>query len=666
VIIRFRNQDDRIFEVHKNLGNCLQLYPLYIDERKNFYGIIFIPKESEENNKKLFSSNFFEILDSISKNMLFFKTKHVYQFYPYEGWEMKPFILKNGFIYFLISENEKSDFHGSCTNLDFLSDLDLRCDIFCDGITNDLNLLGALAMSAEYLDKKEKSALISAINFGYPLLDLVDFEKGEVTHQKDKIFRKWRDRLLFYFGDTERNFVKLLHRSTRKIIENNRELFERISSCIYGENGSFTARSFLKLMEIVPTKGKIYLERSMPRLLINKLIVESVLTAEREKRDDLKRNIVHLLENYPITGWLIDEWEDETLPPFVKGYRFAFLWDIPSEGISISEFLDHTEELREVILAALRKTERDAGSQLSRKRQEFWIRSIDVSLILPNIFVDTAMKTIKKSFAVFIDRNENSQLVNQKFVDDKLCVLSFRLRYPMFHDYQISKRKFGYFYKIRASDKLTRQGIESARKHLFGKSLDLLEMGSHAIMGDILVWKSKLAKGHKKTLYLREARVHYQCAGLPLRNKKDRSFIDRRNGLELLIDFSSDLASDLRYITKKITYSIGRLENPLYLPNMSPQRLLIAQQINYDWKIAVESYLIGKDMENDVVMNGLEYNEEDNEKRRLARMYLTYSDLSAKDSVCLVEDLGVFYAKLLGEVQEIFGDHTAEWLGFNF
>jgi len=679
MIVKFRNPDDEIFETHKNLGNCLQFYPLCIDGKENFYGLVFVPKESDRDIKQLFSSNFFEILDFANENVLFFKTKCMFQFYPHEDKIMKPFILKNGFIYFFTTKNEKWDVYFP---IEYLNELDFKCESFRDNLTNDLNLLGVLAISAKYLDKKEKESLISAINFGYPVSDLIDFQKREVILYKDKIFRKWRDRLAYYFGDREKIFVRLLQRSTRKLIKNNKELFEKISLCTCGENGSFTAKSFLKFMDTIPTREKIFLEKSMPKLFVNKLIIESVLAIEKEKIDDLRRNISFFLENYPITGWLIDEWEDEDLPLSFKGYRFAFLWDISSKRVTISEFADYAEEVKEVVLAALRKTDKNGCPQSLKKEQEFWIRSIDVSLFLPAIFSDIALEVIKENFAAFLDRYdtsqlirkkisldryETSQLIRKKMINDKFCLLSFRLRYPMFYDYRISKRKFGYFYEIRAIDKFTRQGIEAARKYLFSKSLALLERGSHAIAGDILVWKSKFVKGHEKAQYLKEARMHYQLAGIPSRSRKSESFTDKQKRLGSLMNFSSNLMSDLRYLSKKASILIGRLDKPLYLPKLDSPKLLIAQQQNYDWRIAVESYLIGKSMKDDILGSRLEHNGEDDEKSNLADMYLAYSGLqSAKDSVCLVEDLCVFYARLVEEIQRKFGDLTAEWLGFNF
>ncbi|MBU7028545.1 MAG: hypothetical protein HXS48_16545 [Theionarchaea archaeon] len=663
MIIKFRNPDDRIHEIHKNLGDCFQFYPLYVDKRKNFYGLIFVPKESDKDIQRLFSSNFFEILDFINENVLFFKSKYMLRFYPSEDRMMKPFILKNGFAYFFTTKDEKWNVY---LPAGYLNELDFKCRSFHDNFTNDLNLLGTLVMSAKYLDKREKESLISAVNFGYPVSDLVDFQKRKVTSYKDEIFQEWKDRLPFYFGDAEKNFVKLLQRSTEKFIRNNRELFERISLCVCDNNSSFTAKFFLKLLEIIPTTEEIYLEKSMPRLFINELMIEGILTIEKEKINDLKKNISLFLGNYPIKESFISEWKDEDLPSSIKRCRFSFLWNTSSERVTISEFMDYAEELKEMVLAALRKTSKDMYTQFSRKRQKFWIRSLEVSLHLPAVFSDTASRIIREYFAIFLHRQEKKRLIQKKLINNEFCLLQFRLRYPMFHDYQISKRKLGYFFEIRAIDKFTRQGIESAHKHLFSKSLILLERGSHAITGDILVWRSKLAKGRNKSQYLRGAKRHYQLAGLPLRSKNGKSSTGKREFLRSLIDFSSDLASDIGYILNRINISIGRLEKPIYLPHMDLQKLLIVQQDNYDWRIAVESYLIGKNMKNEALMDYPSHDEENEEKIKLANTYLAYSSLHAKDSVCLVEDLGVFYTRLVEEIQKEFGDLTAEWLGFDF
>ena len=664
MIAKFRNPDDEIFETHKNLGNCLQFYPLCIDRKENSYGLVFVPEYSDRDIKQLFSSNFFEILDSINENILFFKTKYMFQFYPHEDKIMKSFILKNGFAYFFIAKNENWN---RDLPIEYLDKLDFKINSFRDSFANDLNLLGTLVLSAKYLDKKEKESLILALNFGYPILDFIDFQERKVTCYRDEIFKKWKDRAAYYFGDREKIFVRLLQKSTRKLIKNNKELFKKVSLCTCGENGSFTAKSFLRLMEIIPTGEKILLEKSMPKLFVNRLIIESVLTIEKEKIDDLRRNISTFLENYPITGWLINEWENEDLPPSLKEYRFAFLWDISSKGVTISELIDYTEELKELVLTAFRKTDMNTYFWFLKKKQEFWIRSIDVSLFLPIIFSDIALEVIKENFAIFLDRRETDQLIKKKIINDRFCLLSFRLRYPMFYDYRISKRKFGYFYEIRAIDVFTRQGIEAARKYLFSKSLVLLERGSHAIAGDILVWKSKLKKGRKKAQYLKEAKMHYQLAGIPSRSRKSESLTDKQKHLGLLLNLSSNLMSDLRYLSKKASILIGRLDKPLYLQKLDSPKLLIAQQQNYDWKIAVESYLIGKSMKYDKIADQLGHDEENDEKKLLAKSYLAYSGLrSARDSVCLVEDLGVFYARLVEEIQREFGDLTAEWLGFNF
>lgn len=663
MIVKFRNPDDEIFEIHKNLGNCFQFYPLYIDKRKNFYGLLFVPEESEMDIARLFSSNFFEILDFSGRNILFFKTKYVFQFYPGEYGDMMPFILKDGFSYFFTTKKENLDVHSP---VEHLSELDFECSSFHERFANNLSLLGMLASSATYLDRGEKESLVLAISFGYPVSDLIDFRRKKIMRYRDKIFRKWKGILGLYLGDVEKNFITALHRSTEKLVQNNKELFERVSFCNLGENISFTAESLLKFMEIIPTKEKYHLDKNIPKLLINQLMIESVCTINKQRRDDLKENILSFLKNYPIRSWLISEWRDKNFPPPFRLYRYAFLWDFPSEGLVMSEFTDHVEELKALILTALRKTDEDSWSRSSRKRQEFWIRSIDLTLTLPTIFSDTAVEVIRENFSFFLDRNENDRLIEKKIVNEKFCVLTFKLKYPMFQDYRISKRKLGYFYEIQANDKFTRQGIEAARKHSFSKSMALLERGSHGIAGDILVWKSKLAKGVEKDRYLRRAGIHYQHAGLPLRSKRTEQFAGRKKFLRSLMDFQSDLRSDLEYIKKKAAVSIGRLEKPLYLPHLDPAQLMIVQQINYDWRIAVEFYLIGKSMTKDIIADGLGHYEEDSEKKKLASMYLTYSSLGAKDYVCLVEDLGVFYAQLLGEIQRKFGDLTAEWLGFNF
>lgn len=662
MIVKFRNPDEKIHKTYKNLENSLQFYPLYVHKEENLYGLIFVPKRSEKDVTQLFSCNLFEILDSTDENVLFFKTRYPFQFYPSSSKIMKPFILKNGFVYFFTSEDE--NWNGNLP-IEYLDGLDFECESFHDDFTHDLNLLGTLAMSAKYLDEKERESLILAINFGYPVYDVIDFQGRGITNCKDEILRKWVGKEAFTYEEPEKNFVELLQRSAKKLIQNNMELFERISLCNRADNSSFTAKSFLKLMEVIPPKERIYSEKTMPKLFVDEIVVEGILAAKKEKKDDLQRNISNFLENYPIRSHLISEWKDERLPDSFMRYRLAFLWDISSERVLISELVDYAEELKELVLAALRKTDRDAFSRSLKRKQRFWIRSIDISLLLPIIFSDTAIEIIRGYFAFFLHKDEKSQLIRKKFIGNEFC-LSFRVRYPIFHDYQISRRKFGYFYEVRAIDELTRQGIELARQHSFSRSLTLFEKGSHAIRGDILVWKSKLKNGQEKTQFLREAEKHYRLAGLLLRPEKDEISSNKRKNLKSSIIFFSNFIFDLIYKKNKKNILIEKIEEPLYLPQLDPVRLLVAQQDNYDWRIAVESYLIGKNMRDDILADQLEHNGEDSEKRKLANMYLAYSGLCAKDSVCLVEDLGVFYARLVSEIQRKFGDLTAEWLGFNF
>lgn len=637
MIVKFRNPEDEIFEMHKSFGDYLQFYPLHVG-KKNFYGLIFMPEESENDIIRLFSSNFFEILDSTNENILFFKTKLMHQFYPNEEVTSKPFMLKEGYIYFFVTEDEnwKGD-----VSVEYQGQPRFKCEYFCDNFTHDLNLLGTIAASSEYLNTIEKESLILAINFGYPVKDLADFQRREIVHHKDEILKRWTEYEAVTHEDIEKSFVMVLQRSARKLAQDNIDLLERVSSCACTEDSPFTTRSFSRLMEIIPAKERIYSEKSMPRLFIDELMVEGILALRSEKKNDLEQNIYSFLKNYPMRVTLIGGWKDEGFPSLFERYRFAFHWDTSSERVSISGLLDHLDELKDLVLAALRKTDESALSGRLRSKQRFWVRSIGLNLFLPTVFSSAASEVIRDYFSVFLCKNEIGQIMRRKLIGDEFC-LSFKLRYPIFHDYQISRRKFGYFYEIRAVDRLTRQGIELARKHQFSRSLRILERASHAIEGDLLVWKSRLEEDQEKTRYLREAEKHYLLAGL-------------------LSDFESDST-----IRTRRSFPNKRIEEPLYLPHLDPMRLLIAQQDNFDWKIAVESYLVGKSMRKDTSLGESKYNNESNKERKLSNMYLAYSGLCAKDSICLVEDLGVFYGRLIEEIQKKFGDLTAEWLGFNF
>lgn len=624
MIIKFRNPDDKVYETHKNLGNNLQFYPLYIDRKENFYGLIFVPRVSEKDISKLFSSNFFELLDHIDENVLFFKTKRLFQFYYDLKKIMKPFMLNDGFVYFFTPKDEKwhEDFL-----VEYINEPDFKYCSFRDNFIHELNLLGTLVMSAKYLKKKEKESLILAMNFGYPLSDVVDFQEKKVISNRDEIIQKWSEKTSFEYEIAEKNFVKMLRKSTRDVIHNNVELFERVSSSTCTGNDSITAKLFLRLLERNQTRKNIYSEKNMPRLFISKITVESVFTIIKKRKDDLQKNFSIFFRNYPIKSDLIYEGESVTLPSSYGRYRIAFSWDLSSENVTISELMNYVEDLKEGVMAALKRTDKDSFS----RRQELWIKSLNISLFLPNSFSDTAYEVIKEYFNIFIDKNDKKQLIEKKIFNKNFCFLEFKIWYPRFHDYQISERKFGYFYKIHADDELTRQGVEAAYKLSFSKSLHLLERAAHAIEGDILMWKSKFPKDNEKTQYSQEAIRHYQDAGL----------------------LSSSEMNE-------------KLKDPIYLPDLDLPELTVVKQNNYDWKIALRSYLIGREMRKEILLGQSREDKED-EKMKLANTYLTHSGLrSAKDFVCLIEDLGVFYARLLGEIQKKSGDLTIEWLGFNF
>lgn len=538
----------------------------------------------------------FYLLKFFTPEIFFFQMKLDQLGFPKEEYKYNVFVfINNGFENYPIS-NSKSQF----------------CE-YVDKYTKRPNPLKHIVAKSKKIDDRRKKCISLAMDFGFPLINIVSFTQNTLLRSRDEIEKQWDNIITSQHGSLENDFVSTLKGGVVTIADEYSGLFTELDR-ISEENPFLVAEPLFSFLNIYP-EISLLSHITPPKIFFDQVLIKAIFSLRKECANEYSKALSSEFKNKEYLAKV--RHSIITKSKRKDRYRIRFLIRLTFPGyVELSRARWRLEEVRDIILSRLGEVDPEAYEIFHKSRMEIWLKKVRVDIIIHENFEKETTSLIRENFRGTL----SSKSIFSRSISKNLMKISFKLSFDKITDYSISETDI--FYDI--SDKYTRLAVEKLYRGEFSEASNYLKMGRYGLLGDLYTIKSRESGSLNE--FSEKALNYYSISG-----------IDNLN-------------------TSK-----G------YLDNKFKDKVLTAIEVNSDWMISLRLFLKAKDLEKDTSFKE-SLKKEDAEKRLWwEHLHRKYSELNIDRSLDnFIEKIGNFYSILLVNLQRKHGIPPREMLGFDF
>ena len=595
-------------------------FPSNLDARNNMLGVGFIANWKSFEEFAPFKDDFFDFIEFVKRNIFIFISKNISFLEPVRILSLKPFIFnQKSIIYF-----GNYPFSGERWRVNHVEKCRYRG--YISNFTKNLSPVKIMIATSSKMTEEEKMFLFIAVDEGFPYNPI-----GEIL-ERQNVIQKWEEYLKFS-TKPKKNIHKVARRSFLAFASENKTVIEKISENLIDPNNFGLPPNypvtdcFLYLEKYLEEEGIILFGKRIPEMHVNKIncrAIFSVNAEETEKLVDEWNKVFNRMSlNFSVSCSLGRQYEKEK-----KRKRLAFniSSDFSFNPLEIYEVHFKLLFIENLIKNKLKELDQKSYLDFERKkRKEFWIKSVEISIEVPFKLLDEIGALTKDYFSDSIVFKKGQIFSRNEDMGSGWVKVSFELIFRQLGDFIIEKRKSGVFYDIDAEDTLTRVGIEYGMRKEYRNALKSLRMAKKAMEADLLVVKSTDANKKQRNELWKKAKIKYRIAGIDTK------------------DFAGQ---------------------PLYLKDKHPSEIYDCLERNYDWILGLQLFLKAEDRKKEAL--DLKYIDEDGYDRKLlgVKNYLKLAGIELyNDIITFEEGLSIYYTRILDLIQTRGLDLTKEWLG---
>ncbi|KYK32997.1 MAG: hypothetical protein AYK18_15160 [Theionarchaea archaeon DG-70] len=487
-----------------------------------------------------------------------------------------------------------------------------RFDGCIDNYTRKPNPLKHIITKSRKMEEREKKCIFLAMDFGFPLINIVNIRQNAILRFRDKILNLWDKIIQSQHGTLEHDFMSTLRRGINAIKKEYSGLFIELDR-ISGENHLLPTEPLFSFLNVLSDISPLS-HFSPPKIFFDQVSIKGIFDLDRESASTYSKV-------------LSSEFKKRKHPAEVRyniitkskrkdGYRIRFLIDLRfPKYMELSHAKWELKELRDIILSELKKVDPEAYEIFQKSKLEIWLKKVRVNIVIQKSYEKETKYLTKKFFKGTLD---HKSVICESISKDQVKI-RFGLSFDKVSDYSISE--IDDFYDI--SDKYTRLAIEKIYRGNFSEAFVYLQRAKNALQGDLYMIESKETASDE---FLKKALICYKKAGV-----------------------SDSIISG------------G------YLSTEYKDRIQTALEMNSDWMISLRLYLKARDLEKDISSPESLGSKEMESKMWLEKLYKRYSGLNAEKRLSsFIEEIGNFYSLLLVNIQRKHGIPPREVLGFDF
>lgn len=377
---------------------------------------------------------------------------------------------------------------------------------FCmyeDEYTKDPNPLKHTVTKSKKIEDREKKCLFLAMNFGFPLVDIVSFSQKTILKFKNEIIDEWDNIIKSQHGNLENDFINTLKRGTKVIKNEYSDLFIELTR-LSGENSLPAAKPLFSFANTSPEIN--LLSRILPpKIFFNQVSIKAIFNLEKELATEYSETLSSAFKDlkYRI------EIEHTMSSKFKEGDRYRIEFQINlvfPEYVDLSDIRWKLEEIRNIILVKLGDFDLTALEAFSRGKMEIWLKEVNLQIVVHNDFKRETISLLKKKLRWVLDHKSIVDLPISK----DLVEITFKLSFDKITDYSISEIET---FSVMP-DRYTRLAVEKLYRGKFSEASKYLRMGKNGLLGDICTIDAEEAKSGSSDELLRKARYYYRKAKL--------------------------------------------------------------------------------------------------------------------------------------------------------
>ncbi len=483
---------------------------------------------------------------------------------------------------------------------------------YVDDYTKKPNSLKHIITKSRRISDRERKCISLAIDFGFPLINIINFRKNTMLRFRDRILEEWGKIITSQSGRLENDFMHTLKRGARTIKKEYSNLFIELDG-ISGEDPLPPAEPLFSFMNIL-SDIDLLPQFSPPKIFFDQVSIKAIFDLTRECTNAYSRALSSEFEKRKCLA----EVEYNTINRSKKKdrYRTRFLINLTfPEYMELSHARWELSGLRDIILSELKKTDPEAYEIFRRSKLEIWLKKVGVNIVIQKNFEKETISLIREFFKGTLDYGS---ILSQP-ISTNLVRIRFGLSFDKMTDYSISE--IDIYYGI--SDRYTRLAIEKMYRGEFSEASRYLKRAKNALLGDLYTIRSRETENGSKKL-LKKALDCYRKAGV---------------GNSIIFEG--------------------------YLDTKSKDRVLTALEVNSDWMISLRLYLKARDLEKDILYKKSLKTEGLESELWLEGLYKRYSGLNLEKRLdSFIEKIGNFYSILLVELQRKHQIPSRRILGF--
>ena len=354
---------------------------------------------------------------------------------------------------------------------------------FCeyeDKYTRKPNPLKHIALKSKQMSDREKKCAHLAIDFGFPLINLVNFPKRKILKLRHEILEKWEEIIKSQRGSLEKDFVRTLWKGTRAIADEYSNLFIELAG-ISGENPFPASEPLYSFVGAFP-KISLLSHISPPKILFNRVSMKAIFNLEKECATKCSEELSLAFRNL---GYRTDVGHNILTKSKIKDkYRIEFQMNlIFPEFVDLPDIKWKLGEIRNIILTKVGNIDSEAREVFFKGSLEIWLKEIEIYIIIHKSFKEETVSLLRENLKRSLDYGSIMALPISK----DLTRISFTLSFDRITDYALSEIDT----LNVMTDRYTRLAVEELYKGKFSQALRYLEMGKNGLLGDFHLIKSR-------------------------------------------------------------------------------------------------------------------------------------------------------------------------------
>ena len=595
-------------------------FPSHVDAKNSMSGAGFIVDWKSSQEFALYECDFFDFIKFAKQNTFIFISRNMNFLEPVRILPLEPFFLNGDSIIFFgnypfSGERWKADYVKNCAYQEYVSNF-----------TKNLSPMKVMIGESSKMTEKQKMFLRMAVDRGFPYISM-----PEILKRQDML-QKW-EKSVKISTKSKGSLHRIAGRSFSAFVAENKIAIEIISENLtdpynFGPPPTYPITDcFSYLAKYLEEDGTILFGKRIPEICVNRIDCRAIFSIDKSETKELlgecNRSFNEMDLDFSVNLFLKGKYgKEKTKERFI----FDIFCDFSTKPLKIYDIYSNLIFIENLIMEKLKELDLESYMNFEKKKtKEFWIKSVEVIIEVPTRLLEEIEALTKDYFSGSIAFKKGRIFSNMKNKGSGWIKTHFKLFFGQFDDFIIQKRKSGLFYDIDAKDTLTRIGIEHALRKNYKDALEALRNANSAMEADLLIIDFSEANAEQKKKLWKKANAKYRIAGI------DTKYFDGQ---------------------------------PLYLEDKHLSEIRDNLQRNYDWIVGLQLFLIARDHVKEAL--SLKYVDKDGYDRKLsgAKKILRLAGIHLyKDVITLEEGLSIYYARILGLMQDKGLDLAEEWLG---